>query len=378
MDLTHHFAINYGPCLVEEAAAAAAAVAQSKRLKGRSYREAVEKAQVETGAERKAKAADRHETKVIKRRPAQPSPSGLIPEVVITVPRGHKSLRERKGSPTSSAVEDPPASESDSDAPRKLKPRASTRRPLIIESDDENSSTSQYDGHEEEKPKKSKRASSSKTSLRKGNASQSSDYEGSAGETESEEEQSAVTSDDGSVLSSNMPKPKSKAAKSKAHSKYITKKSRATSSSDDAEDDEMKVDDPPPQAKKKAVKRKAVDENERPAKKQKRANSDPWKLESKPVQRDWTQMKAPPLEMFHFARKVVDEYTYLDGKIHSLVTRIAAERHWVLSGTPPIHDFSALKTIAAFLNLHLGIDDDAEGQSAEVKKRRREQTGRYS
>ena len=86
-------------------------------------------------------------------------------------------------------------------------------------------------------------------------------------------------------------------------------------------------------------------------------------------------MQAPPLEMFHFARKVVDEYTYLDGKIHALVTRLTAERHWVLSGTPPIHDFGALKTIAAFLNLHLGVDDDAEGRSVEVKKRRKEQTG---
>ncbi|KXN87439.1 Putative SWI/SNF-like matrix-associated actin-dependent [Leucoagaricus sp. SymC.cos] len=94
----------------------------------------------------------------------------------------------------------------------------------------------------------------------------------------------------------------------------------------------------------------------------------------KPVKRDWTQMQAPPMEIFHFARKVIDEYTYLDGKIHSLITKLSAERKWVLSGTPPIHDFAALKTIAAFLNLHLGVDDDGEGQSQEVKKRRREQT----
>ena len=86
-------------------------------------------------------------------------------------------------------------------------------------------------------------------------------------------------------------------------------------------------------------------------------------------------MQSPPLEMFHFARKVVDEYTYLDGKIHALVTRITADRHWVLSGTASIHDFAAVKTIAAHLNLHLGIDDDNEGKSVEVKKRRREQTG---
>jgi hypothetical protein len=285
---------------------------------------------------------------------------------------------------------------------------------LIIESD-EDGSASEYDGHDEEEktkrskgassskissrkrlskgstsqssdyeeeeiPKKSKGASSSRASSRKrlskGSTSQSSDYEeSSAEEADSDEEQSAVSSDDGSVSSSKKLKPKVK-AKSKAQVKSTSRKALALSSSDDTEGDEMDVDDPPPQAKQKPTKRKAVDENERPAKKQKRVDSDPWKLESKPVQRDWTQMKAPPLEMFHFSRKVVDEYTYLDGKIHSLVTRIAAERHWVLSGTPPIHDFGALKTIAAFLNLHLGVDDDAEGQSAEVKKRRREQTGR--
>ena len=101
---------------------------------------------------------------------------------------------------------------------------------------------------------------------------------------------------------------------------------------------------------------------------------DPWKLRGA-AKHDWTQLHCPPLEMFHWARKVVDEYTYLDGKIHTLVTRLSADRHWVLSGTPPIHDFAAVKTIAAHLSLHLGIDDDNEGRSIEVKKRLREQTG---
>jgi hypothetical protein len=317
-----------------------------------------------------------------KQRSATTSPSGLIPEVVISVPPGHKSLQRRKGSPASSTVEDPPASDSDSDVPRKLKRRASMKRVSIIESDDENGSTSDYVDHkEEEKPEKSKKSSAkapSRKKLSKGSTSQSSDYEESpAEETDSGVEQSATMSDDGSVVSTKKLKPKSRTTKSKAQAKSAVRKVQTASSSDDTEGDEMDVDDSPPPAKKKAAKRKAVDENERPAKKQKRADSDPWKLSSKPVQKDWTQMKAPPLEMFHFARKIVDEYTYLDGKIHSLVTRIAAERHWVLSGTPPIHDFGALKTIAAFLNLHLGIDDDGEGQSAEVKKRRREQTGRH-
>ena len=96
------------------------------------------------------------------------------------------------------------------------------------------------------------------------------------------------------------------------------------------------------------------------------------------MQNDWKQMQAPPLEMFLFARKIVDEYTYLEGKILSMVTRLRAERYWVLSGTPPIHDFGALKTISAFLNIHLGVDDDNEGQSHLVKKRKSEQTGVFS
>ena len=37
--------------------------------------------------------------------------------------------------------------------------------------------------------------------------------------------------------------------------------------------------------------------------------------------------------------------------------------------------FGTLKTIATFLDAHLAVDDNGEGTSAEVKKRRREQTG---
>jgi hypothetical protein len=89
-------------------------------------------------------------------------------------------------------------------------------------------------------------------------------------------------------------------------------------------------------------------------------------------------MQAPPLEMFHFNRLVVDEYTYLEGKIHAVITSINADHRWVLSGTPPIHDFAAVKTIAVFLGIHLGVDDDAEGNTEFVKKRKREQTSMSS
>lgn len=106
-----------------------------------------------------------------------------------------------------------------------------------------------------------------------------------------------------------------------------------------------------------------------------RAKADPWKLRSTAVQKQWRKLQAPPLEIFHFHRLVIDEYTYLDGKTHSLITSLQATCRWVLSGTPPVHDFLSLKTIAVFLDIHLGIDDDGEGQSAQIKKRKREQTG---
>jgi hypothetical protein len=168
--------------------------------------------------------------------------------------------------------------------------------------------------------------------------------------------------------------PKSKSlAKSKAKPKASAKSKGKARASD--REDVMDVDEAVSTSgtSSKSKKRKRVEKEEKP--KERREAKDPWKLRGA-AKRDWKQMQSPPMEMFHFARKVVDEYTYLDGKIHSLVTRLSADRHWVLSGTPPIHDFAAVKTIAAHLNLHLGIDDDNEGKSVEVKKRRREQTGK--
>ncbi|TFK48552.1 hypothetical protein OE88DRAFT_1664437 [Heliocybe sulcata] len=112
-----------------------------------------------------------------------------------------------------------------------------------------------------------------------------------------------------------------------------------------------------------------------PAKKRKlREETDPWKLLTSAVKSDWTQMQAPPLEMFHFARLVVDEYTYLEGKDHALITSLSTDRRWVLSGTPPLADFAALKTIAAFLNLHLGVDDDDESQDKKKRKKKDQTT----
>lgn len=236
---------------------------------------------------------------------------------------------------------------------------------IVISDDEESKSDSDYEeGSRDTTPlsdSKPKEALATKAVKRKRIVE--SDDEFSAEETDSDNEPPPQTSDDENVAPI-------KPAATKGKSKAATPRSNATSSDEAA----MEVDEAPTKGKKgKAAKSEKTEE--RPAKRQKRTDKDPWKLGSTKVKQDWTQMQAPPMEMFHFARKVVDEYTYVEGQVHSLVTNLTAERHWVLSGTPPIHDFAALKTIAAFLDLHLGVDDDGEGQSIEVKKRRREQTG---
>lgn len=171
-------------------------------------------------------------------------------------------------------------------------------------------------------------------------------------------------------------KAKAPATKFKPPKKTVSKASSSkASSAATSEDDAMSVDGGA--SAKKSKKRKTNNDEEKP-KKKRREDFDPWKLKTSAVRKDWEQLRAPPLEIFHWARKVVDEYTYLEDTPQlPLIARLTADRHWVLSGTPPIHDFSALKTIAAFMNVHLGVDDDGEGKSDRVKKRIREQTSKF-
>ncbi|KAJ7654469.1 hypothetical protein DFH06DRAFT_1298898 [Mycena polygramma] len=373
-----------------EEKAAADALVLAKRLKGRAYREAAEKRE----AEKKAKAASKPPAK------SSREPSGRQVEVVVSLLPGRTAGKDMPLSEASSSASEKPDVDSDSDAPRKRKPRAATKKAIIV-SDDEDGDASEYDASEvESKPPPKKAAAASKKAPRKRSKAvkqAGSDYEDSsaeetASEGEDEDEDTPLaTSVPGSEDESESPSAtKSKkvaGTKRKAPAKKETsvksKKSSAKStpsraSREAAETSDSDDEEPLPKGKKRAAKSRTDTEEDDDApprkKKQKRVDSDPWKLESSAVKKDWTQMKAPPLEMFHYSRKVVDEYTYLDGKVHSLVTNLTAERHWVLSGTPPVHDFAALKTISAFLGLHLGVDDDGEGQSVEVKKRRREQT----
>mmetsp|Transcript_22634 Transcript_22634/g.62827 ORF Transcript_22634/g.62827 Transcript_22634/m.62827 type:complete len:2149 (-) Transcript_22634:730-7176(-) len=88
------------------------------------------------------------------------------------------------------------------------------------------------------------------------------------------------------------------------------------------------------------------------------AASDPWGLARLEGTRDWEKLSSPPLEMFHWARIVVDEFTYLNHFDKIAIQRgLTASARWVLSGTPPHETFDNVKGIAGFLGIHLGSND---------------------
>ncbi|KAI0339611.1 hypothetical protein BDW22DRAFT_1335785 [Trametopsis cervina] len=324
---------------------------QSKRLKGKSYRDKA--MEVETSA--KGRKPEATETAASRKATVR---NGLQMEVVVP-PLSKKAADSSAPSSPSTRATTP----DDSDAPVKKPIRP--KRKLVLPSDDE------------DEPAPSKKAARSVKSKKLA----SSDYEVSSDQDEMEVDY--VQDSDEEVA-----KPKGRAsAKGKGKTSVKGKLSASSGVSESELTDGMDIDEPKKgkgkgKGAKTAKKRRTSDSSDiededtkRPAKKPRkprRGESDPWKLGSTAIKRDWEQMKAPPLEMFHFARKVVDEYTYLEGRTLSMITRLTAERHWVLSGTPPTADFGSLKTISAFLNIHLGVNDDGEGESA--KKRKREQT----
>jgi hypothetical protein len=317
----------------------------SKRFIGRQYR-----------AANASKSASEEQGKKTPSQPSSPlngscPTRNLVVEVVIP---SYSKEPHRKA--YSSSVED-----SDEEAVRQRPSRRSKKSKYIVISDDEGEdSASEYD----------------ETDATKSN------------QIADSEDDDTLGIEDDSDMSDERPKAKTKAKPKPMPKANAVKKLHKVQSSDD----HMDVDEIPSKAQQGKKRKSEVmstdveeeDEDGKSMKKVKketkpkisRAAADPWKLKSSSVRKTWKQMQAPPLEMFHFHRLVIDEYTYLDGKTHSLITSLQATCRWVLSGTPPVHDFPSLKTIAVFLDVHLGIDDDGEGQSAQVKKRRREQTGK--
>ena len=68
------------------------------------------------------------------------------------------------------------------------------------------------------------------------------------------------------------------------------------------------------------------------------------------------------LHMFRFRRLIVDEFTYIQGKTLLALMRLAASARWLLSGTPPIHDFDSVNTMAKLLNTQVATFDEKDGK----------------
>lgn len=313
---------------VDDEADAQEAKMPTKRLKGQAYVDA------------KAKSKNRPKPKpTVVQDDASPTDSAppkkkRIMEVVI--PRLSSAKRARLVSSASSSSEKGPAQtdeedDEDEDSEPRARRKAAAKRPIIIDDDDD----------DDVKTDEKEESDYSHDEDEESDAHEPSDDESDASDT-------AMTSE------SEDDQPKRK-AKPKAKPKPPAKAAKSVASSSRSSD--MDVDEPEPVSKK----RKADETGKATAKQQKRReDTDPWKLESKSVKSDWTNMCAPPLEMFQFARLVVDEYTYLVGQELYMISGLSATRRWVLSGTPPISDLSAVKTISAFLNISLGSADEAD------------------
>ena len=88
---------------------------------------------------------------------------------------------------------------------------------------------------------------------------------------------------------------------------------------------------------------------------------DPWGLFGGNVRNKWSNLQAPPLEMFYWNRLVVDEYTYNNDRDQTAIVHgLKANARWVLSGTPNVSGFGAVSTIAQWLGVHLGSVDSSE------------------
>ncbi|KAF5859603.1 hypothetical protein ETB97_002632 [Aspergillus alliaceus] len=90
---------------------------------------------------------------------------------------------------------------------------------------------------------------------------------------------------------------------------------------------------------------------------------------------DWKTVKLPLLHAFSFNRLVIDEFTYAIPERLIPLLKLQARSKWVLSGTPPLNDFADVNTIAPFLGIHLGIDDDdIQSQNARLKMIRKQRS----
>jgi hypothetical protein len=86
---------------------------------------------------------------------------------------------------------------------------------------------------------------------------------------------------------------------------------------------------------------------------------------------DWRTVKGAFVHAFNFKRLVIDEYTYAGEERQVSLTSLQARSKWILSGTPALDEFADIKSIARYLGLHLGVDDDGDCDRLSQNKRLR-------
>ncbi|KAH7106183.1 hypothetical protein BKA62DRAFT_689117 [Auriculariales sp. MPI-PUGE-AT-0066] len=340
-----------------------AKTAASKRLKGKQYRDA-QKAKVSQNESKELPVAQMKKLKVDAIENGESKSTthakGPNPKLIMEVVLQRRSQLSPSASSSRSGTSGMAKSETeDEDVDVKVeKPKAGGRR-----------STG--------------RASKSSANETEETANVSSDYEedsdvdkkgkGRAVESDNDSE-AQLDSDDEEVIA--VPR-KRKAAPAKKLAKGGKRKTKVVIVSDDEEDSEADVsdaeqDEEDEEEEKHKASRSARDEP--PAKKAKvvKEKKDERRMEkrltSASVKRNWKTLTAPPFEVFKWHRKVLDEYTYIDGKTLAMVSRLQATHQWVLSGTPPIHDFAAVRSIAAHLGIHLGVEDIGETRKKQTQQ----------
>ena len=86
---------------------------------------------------------------------------------------------------------------------------------------------------------------------------------------------------------------------------------------------------------------------------------------------DWRTVKCAFVHAFSFKRLVIDEYTYAGEERQVSLLSLQARSKWILSGTPALDEFADIKSIARYLGLHLGVDDDGDCDKPTQNKRLR-------
>jgi hypothetical protein len=136
-------------------------------------------------------------------------------------------------------------------------------------------------------------------------------------------------------------------------------------------------DDMPSSGKKRKL--SAVQRGKRPQKEdQEKIWNDARDFAVRSANQDWTSIKNVLLHMFEFNRIVIDEFTYVNERRIATVLTLKSRSKWVLSGTPPLNGFTDVKSIAPFLSINLGIDEEepSNPQHARLATIKRERSGK--